>query len=87
MNENQLGFSSNQVVEEVATETDQEELALPQLYDVIDPEALESLVNSVDPAMTPLRVTFEYAGKQLIVTADGTVRVGGWRSQLNAVRS
>lgn len=57
------------VVDTVSDETDTDPLELPQLYDAIDPDALNDAVESLDAG----RVEFTYAGYCVIVRADGTV--------------
>jgi len=59
------------IVDSVAAATDQEATELQPLYEVIDPEALETLVESVS---TPsASVTFSYHGFKVTVAADRTV--------------
>lgn len=57
------------IVREVAAAADSDALELPTLYDVIDPEALESLVRS----MADGEVSFTYAGYEVTVGSDGRV--------------
>lgn len=59
------------IVRKVADLSDSNALDLPTLYDVIDPEALESLVRS----MADGEVSFTYAGYEVTVESDGTVRL------------
>lgn len=64
---------STAVVEAVADEEGVEPALLsPPLYEVIDPEALNSLV---DGAGEEFRLQFGYAGHLVRIDADGTVRV------------
>ena len=62
------------VVEAVATATDRDAKALPQLGRVIDPDALNDLLARGGD----LEVSFEYAGTQVTVEGDGTVFVTGY---------
>jgi len=60
------------VVEAVASAAGTDPLSMePQLYDVIDADALERLIR--DGSLT--RVTFEYDGHEVIVEGDGSVSV------------
>ncbi|MFB6087450.1 MAG: HalOD1 output domain-containing protein [Haloarculaceae archaeon] len=45
----------------------------PPLYEVVDPDALEAVLNA-DGAVT---VKFEYAGRSVVAQSDGTVTVDG----------
>lgn len=65
---------SKKVVEALAraTGTDSRNLD-PPLYEAIDPEALDVFVASADQSF----VEFEYDGRNVVVSADGTVSVGG----------
>jgi len=48
----------------------------PPLYQVVDPEALETLVGSGGrPGDHPVTVQFEYAGYRVVVESDGTLEV------------
>lgn len=49
----------------------------PPLYDVIDPEALDSLLTSSirDRAQSTQHVVFNYRGKRIRVESDGTVDI------------
>ena len=59
------------IVDSVAAATDQEPTELHPLYDVIDPEALETLVESVSTPSASVR--FFYHGFKVTVSADRTV--------------
>lgn len=71
---------SEAVVEKVASSEGIEptQLEVP-LYDSIDPDALNSLVEFSDsrPGTDPLRVEFTYCGYDVVVSADGTVDLAG----------
>ncbi|MEF8778223.1 MAG: HalOD1 output domain-containing protein [Natronomonas sp.] len=62
---------SNRVVWNVAETTGIDQAELPVLYDHIDPDALDSLVEK----MSDGEVSFTYAGCDIAVESDGTVRV------------
>lgn len=62
------------VVETVAQVTQTSLHELPPLYDVVDGEAMEAFIGSADGRSTGLR--FEYAGHEVVVLGDRTVRVG-----------
>lgn len=59
------------VVEAVAAATDRDAGALPQLGHVIDPDALNDLLERDGD----VEITFEYAGIDVTVQSDGTVFV------------
>lgn len=62
---------TGQVVQEVASAMNAEPLELPPLYEAIDPDALEGLVET----MTDGEVSFTYRGHKVTVSHDGTVDV------------
>ncbi|MCU4743937.1 HalOD1 output domain-containing protein [Natronoglomus mannanivorans] len=69
------GYSmiSTRVVLVIADETGTEIDALPTLYETINPEALDQLVESAtDRAVS---VTFEYYNHRITVTGDGEIDV------------
>jgi len=61
--------ASMRVVRRVARETGADTAELPPLYDSIDPDALDAVVESA----ATTSVTFTYAGYDVTVDADGTV--------------
>lgn len=61
------------IVEAVADETDADPLSMTPLATVVDPDALDTLVNTG----TDVQVSFEYDGHSVHVRADGTVAVDG----------
>jgi len=61
------------VVEAVATATDRDTGALPQLGHVIDPDALDDILDHDGD----VEISFEYAGTDVTVQGDGTVFVTG----------
>lgn len=82
MDELTLGTTADsvtvQIVNAVAEETDRDPNALPSLYDVVDPDALNSLVTRT-PNMTreagDVEVTFEFADCTVTVSSTGGVDV------------
>lgn len=64
------------VVEAVAAEKGVNPLSLePPLYDVLDPEALDSLYHSPSRVQTPLRISFSYADCTVTVHSEGDITV------------
>lgn len=66
---------STKVVQHVAEVMDQEVTELPPLYDTIDPEALDSLIKSVETSPSSLEIRFTYAGQQVIIDGRRAVSV------------
>lgn len=62
---------SNMVVLTIAAHTNQKVDDLPPLYYSVDPDALDSVVNSMDDG----HVSFSYAGYMLTVNASGEVSI------------
>lgn len=60
-----------QVVRSVAAHTDTDPLALPPLYETIDADALDAVVDG----MRSGAVEFRYVGTLVTVSSDGTVEV------------
>lgn len=69
----QDGQIAERVVGAVAEAVDRDPIALPPLYDVIDPDAIEALFR---PG-TDGHVEFTYSGCDVVVEADGSVRIDG----------
>ncbi|MBO4247640.1 hypothetical protein IL252_07400 [Halomicrobium sp. IBSBa] len=63
---------STAIVEAVSTSADTPAVELPPLYEVVDPDALDALFAD---GQTFGVVTFEYAGYDVTVRADGHVEV------------
>ncbi|WP_435177137.1 HalOD1 output domain-containing protein [Halorussus sp. AFM4] len=66
------------VVTAVADATDRDPQALPPLYDAVDPDALEALVNRpphVGRGSTGVEVAFEFADCVVTVSSTGDVDV------------
>jgi hypothetical protein len=47
----------------------------PQLYEAVDPDALETLLSIAATAESSVTVGFEYAGYDVVVGSDGTLVV------------
>lgn len=56
---------------------DVEASTLPPLHEVVDPDALDALVESTGPAVTAgdVAVSFRYAGHDVVVDGEGDVHV------------
>lgn len=66
---------SMKVVQRVAAATGQRVTQLPPLHDAIDPEALDSLTESVAPHSSSLETRFTYAGQRVRIDGSGAVSV------------
>lgn len=66
---------SHRVVRQIATTRDRSITELPPLYETIDPDALDELVESADTNSTPFSLTFRYAGRRVTVAGSGTIHV------------
>lgn len=60
---------SELVVERVAAKTGRDPLELPVLHDVLDPDALDTLVDG----MSGGEVSFTYADQEVTITSDGEI--------------
>lgn len=65
---------SKKVLRAVAAREGVDETDLPPLYDAVDPEALDTLLASVQTD-GQASVDFEYAGHSVVVSDDRTVSV------------
>lgn len=63
---------SEQVIEAVAGATGTDALELPPLYDAIDPDALNTLVEGSGG----VTISFVYAGQEVCIESDGAIRIG-----------
>lgn len=66
------------VVRAVCAETGSDPTRLDPLYSVIDPEALNALFSDRDGGGSQrahASVAFDYCGRQIVISASGTVRV------------
>ncbi|WP_336021534.1 HalOD1 output domain-containing protein [Halobellus salinisoli] len=62
---------AERVIERVAIATESDEIDLPPLFDAIDPDALETVVET----MSSGEITFAYADRDITVGSDGSVSV------------
>ena len=62
---------SERIVRRVASATGCDVAEVPLLYDSVDPDALDVLVSE----MSDGTVSFSYAGHEVTVDSDGTVRL------------
>lgn len=65
--------ASDRVVRTVAALTDDDPVDLPPLYEVIDPEALDALVD--DSAAEECEIAFEYAETEVYFSPGGDLHV------------
>ncbi|WP_313692931.1 HalOD1 output domain-containing protein [Halorarum halobium] len=71
------GKPSIGLIEAVAEATDRDPTAVPLLQECIDVDALNSLLTGVeDDGGTTVRVSFTYAGVDVMVGSDGEITVG-----------
>jgi hypothetical protein len=70
-------LATEAVVLAVAAASDRDPLALPVLADILDPDAINALVDvsAWNPADSTVALAFEYAGHDVTVTGRGTVTV------------
>lgn len=66
---------ATRVVTAVAAAADTDPVDLPPLYDTLDPEALNTLINSSESGSVLL--TFSYTGYRVTVHGNGEVDVEG----------
>lgn len=64
---------SIEIVQRVATATGRDESELPPLYESVNPEALDSLVDSL--SAPSVSITFTYLDFTVTVTGTGTVQL------------
>lgn len=64
-------IATEQVIRTVAETTGTDPLELPPLYNTIDPDALDTLVEG----MTTGSISFTYTGCNITVQSDGTVSI------------
>ena len=75
---------SERVVQQVAAKTGRDPLQLPVLHDILDPDALDALIEGISDG----QVSFTYAGHEVTVTSDGEITLeetSSARQPLNAV--
>lgn len=66
---------SREVIETAASESNTDLLELPLLYNSLDPDALDRLIQS----MSDGQVSFTYAGQYITVNSRGDVALGNDR--------
>ena len=71
------GDVTTRVAEAVADAADADPMELTPLYQTVDPDALEAVLESADD----VRVRFEYADRVVEVRGDGSVTVDEERSR------
>lgn len=62
---------SERIIQSVAEQTNTDPLELPLLYDTIDPDALDALLNRLEGC----EIQFQYAGQTVCVESDGVVHL------------
>ncbi|WP_293026993.1 HalOD1 output domain-containing protein [Natronococcus sp.] len=79
---------SEQVIRAVAEQTDTDPLELPPLFELIDPDALDTLFDPIDVrAPLGLDLTFTYAGCEVTVAYDGEVIISVEEAAIHRDRS
>jgi len=73
MSPSERGPVTEEILESVSRELESDPLDLPPIYQAIDPEALEDAIASSES--NTLRVAFQYAGCEVLVTGCGSVTV------------
>lgn len=69
------GQVTEMVVTSVAQATGVDPLELEPLYNVVDPDALESIFASTDASSASLELSFTMEGCEVVVRGDGEVTV------------
>lgn len=67
--------ASETVVERIAHHEGVDPVDLTPLYDAIDPDALDAIIDGAEQRNTPLDIEFTYHGYDVTVTSDGAVHV------------
>ena len=69
--------ASLSIIERIATLEETDPITLPPLYDAIDPEALDSVVDSstASDSRSPATVRFSYCGYDVLVRRDGEITI------------
>lgn len=65
------GHPSERILRKVADETDTDILELPPLYQTVDVDHLDKIIESMDDGS----ISFTYYGENITVTSEGTVRL------------
>lgn len=71
---------SHAVVERVAAREGVEPTELTPLYDVVDPDAVDTLVERTVGSGSSLKIQFKYHGHDVTVTGEGVVHLDEGRS-------
>jgi len=71
----QAASPSAAIVEEVATRESVGATELPPLYESVDSEAIDALVDATEPRSAVDRIRFTYHGYEVTVTGDGVVHL------------
>lgn len=74
---------SERVVQRVAAAAGEDVLEMPPLYETVDPDALDSLVDDLRDG----EVAFDYAGYRVTVTSDGTITLDECRATASAAEA
>lgn len=61
---------ADRLIFQLAERTEKAPEDLPRLYDRVDPDALETLIDQMDDGM----VRFDYAGYEIIIESTGAIR-------------
>lgn len=70
------------VIEHISAITGRERTAFAPLYEAVDPEALDSLIDSSDRS-GPVSISFEYAGHSITVRSDGELVVAALSARIS----
>lgn len=68
-----FGSPSLHVIEAIADATDADPATMPPLYDTVDPDALDAMLD----ADATVEIVFEYDGHAIEISGDGDVLVDG----------
>lgn len=71
----QAASASETVIERIAQHEDVDPAELTPLFDAIDPDALDAMIDGAERRNTPLDIVFSYHGHHVTVTSDGAVQV------------
>lgn len=69
--------ASEAIVGRIATYEGVDPSELTPIFDVIDPDALDSFIEAADRRDTPAEIQFSYHGYTVTVSSDGCVNVDG----------
>ena len=69
---------THEIIERVAEASDVDPCELPPLYNVVDTDALETLIDA-DPETEEVRVSFDYGGYRVSVTGSGAVSLTNYQ--------